>query len=282
MRDNPDSETLLAFHQRRLPPAAMLRVDHQLGASADARAKLAGLRRGRGSPLADAGRDRAAVHAVVARGAHLSFEQLRSFVDARLSPAEREQVEAHASLCGRCARELRDLGTHAAALREAIKPQPQRTASAGSWLSRWLGDGMRWAPGLAIAGIVGALVLTIAMRPGGSGTDDAGVLRTTPGSGAVAPTLQHQSLDDLSPVSIDAALAWQSRDLARLLTVLRPLAAQRQPQAMSALASLYALGLGVPQDLRMAEQLWQRAADLGHAEARANLEVLRRQAAGKP
>jgi TPR repeat protein len=80
-------------------------------------------------------------------------------------------------------------------------------------------------------------------------------------------------------VSSTAAAAYRARDYAALVRELRPLAERRQPVAMAALASLYARGLGVERDMRQAEQLWQRAADLGHVPSRANLEQLKLNAA---
>lgn len=266
----PDLDELKAFHERRLPPAAMLRVDRRLAADPASRAALAEIARA-GSKA------RAPVQAVVAAGAHLSFEQLQAHVDGRLAAAERETADAHAALCAMCKRELDDLATHAAALRAPLRPATTATGEA-SGLARWLPAWLRLGPSLTVAGLVGALALGVVMQErGGSDGNPGAELRSTPVETATGAMLQHHALDSLDTLSSDAALAWRERDHARLLTVLRPLVDQRQPQAMAAMASLYALGLGVPQDLRMAEQLWQRAADLGHAESRDNLLVLRRQ-----
>lgn len=271
----PDLDELKAFHERRLPPAAMLRVDRQLAADPARRAALAEI--AGAAPALGATK---AVKAVVAAGAHLSFEQLSSLVDGRLTAPERAAADAHTALCDMCRRELDDLARHADALRAPLQPARTAGASLGERLAGWL----RLGPSLAVAGLVGAVALGVVMqqRPGVEGNGNA-ELRSTPAAPGTGAMLQHQALDELVTLSSEAALAWRDRDHARLLVVLRPLVEQRQPQALAAMASLYALGLGVPQDLRMAEQLWQRAADLGYAEARDNLQVLRRQqAGGKP
>lgn len=266
-RTTPDLDELRAFHERRLPPAAMQRVDRRLAADPASRAALA--------EIARAGqRSRAPVKAVVAAGAHLSFEQMQALVDGRLATADREALTAHTALCGMCRRELDDLSLHAAALRAPLQPARDARATFAERLAGWF----RLGPSLAVAGLVGALALGVVMQnppPGGQSSGGTEMRSQQPAPGTAGAALQHRALEELASLSPDAARAWRAQDHARLLALLRPLVDQRQPQAMAALASLYALGLGVPQDLRMAEQLWQRAADLGHAESRDNLALLR-------
>ena len=59
---------------------------------------------------------------------HLSFEQLNDFVDGRLSPAARHEVETHLALCAHCSRDrdrLEGLLVRSRALPDEIVPPPE-------------------------------------------------------------------------------------------------------------------------------------------------------------
>lgn len=259
MNPNPDLQELQTFAARKLQPAAMLRLDRHLAECESCRARLTGMQ------------DRsatAALRAVIAAGAHLSYEQLRDHTDDRSSAAQRASVATHTALCPLCRRELEDLQRHAAALRQPVAPrQTPRRAGFGRW---W-----QWLPAAAVAGFVAAVVV----RPmlDSDATSRWRNVEYVATQGLAEPQLQlrHDALDHLASTSPAAAAAWQARNYAQLVTLLRPLADQRRPVALSALASLYAQGLGVSKDLRMAEQLWQRAADLGQPGAKENARAVR-------
>ncbi len=256
MSAHPESRELQDFRQRRLPPAAMLRIDQHLLGCADCRVQLA--------VSSDAHRDRAVLRRVVQSGAHLAFEPMQSYVDGRLAAPQRAAVEAHTTLCPMCRRELVDLVQHAPALRQAL---PVAAAPPAPAWRRWFG----MMPALAVAGFVGAVAITVVVQQRQAESPQAS-MRSAP----AADALDHGALERLEPLSPAAAEAWRRRDLAQLVTLLQALAEQRQPLALSALASLHAQGLGVPKDLRQAEQLWQRAADLGEPTARHNVVILRK------
>ena len=257
MTTHPDTQALQAFARRRMQPADMLRLDRHLAGCEPCRARLA--------PLTPSEPD-AALRAVVAAGVHVAYEQLQRYVDDRLGPEPRAAIDAHIALCPPCRRELHDLIRHAPALRGALAPASRpRSGFARLW---------SWLPAAAIAASVAAVTLTVALqhRPPGTAGGDLAAARTQPDPRA---TLRHAALDELEPVSPEAAAAWRAGDHARLAGLLRSLADRSDPVALAALASLHAQGLGVPRDLRRAEQLWQRAADLGRADAKANVEAVR-------
>jgi anti-sigma factor RsiW len=274
MNPHPDLQELQAFSDRKLQPAAMLRLDRHLAGCETCRSRIAGLRRHSGA---------AALRRIVAAGAHLPYEQLQGCVDNRLSAAQRAAVAAHVALCPMCRRELDDLLSHAPALRQPVaagqtmaEASPQRARFGRLW---------QWLPAAAAAGFVAAAGLTVLLQQNDAASLQSGehaAARGQTGTKEPQPRLRHDVLDDLASVSPAAAVAWQARDYARLVDLLRPLADQRHPAALAALASLYAQGLGVPKDLRMAEQLWQRAADLGQPGAKANAEAVRRMTATEP
>lgn len=61
--------------------------------------------------------------------------------------------------------------------------------------------------------------------------------------------------------------AWQAGDHEAAVRIWRPLAERGDPDAMFNLGHAYRAGRGVPQDMRMAEQFYGRAARAGHEEA---------------
>lgn len=265
MNEHPSPSELQSFRQRQLPPAAMLRVDRHIAGCEPCRAQCA-------AAISGAGGAQAALQAVVAAGAHLSYEQIESLVNARLAPDQQHSAQAHLTHCAMCRREVADLRAQAPALR-----QPLRATTAATARGSWWASLIRLGPALALASVVGAVGLTVVLqqtRPGGSGGAPEAMHTAPPGSEAQR-AFDHSALDQLESVSAEAAAAWRQKDHARLLALLVPLTERSQPLALAALASLYAQGLGVTQDWRMAEQLWQRAASLGHAGAAQNLKALR-------
>jgi anti-sigma factor ChrR (cupin superfamily) len=259
---HPDSQQLQAFAARTLPPAAMLRLDRHLADCESCRGQLAALRAGQGS---------AVLRRVVAAGAHLPYEQLQSYVDNRLNAIQQAAVTAHVALCPMCRRELDDLQRHAPALRQPVAAAAPQRNGFGAFGRLW-----QWLPAAAAAGFVAAVALTVVLQREDVTAPGSGEHTAAQGAPGPEAELRHDVLEQLAPVSATAAAAWKAKDYSRLVDALRPLADQRNPVALSALASLYAQGLGVPKDLRMAEQLWQRAADLGQPGARGNAEVVRK------
>jgi len=63
--------------------------------------------------------------------------------------------------------------------------------------------------------------------------------------------------------------AWASNDYAAAVRLWQPLAQRGNADALFNLGHAYRLGRGVPQDMRAAEQHYQRAAEAGHVEAQA-------------
>jgi len=260
MSEHPDPKELQAFRERRLPPAAMLRLDRHVAACASCRTHL--------QALAGAAAPGRLIAAVVAAGPHLSYEQLEGLVDHRLDGTQQRVARGHLQQCAMCRRELADLEQHASALRQPLaapaKPAP------GWWASL-----TSWGPRLALATVLGAVALTLVVQEMRPGVNHAESMQSTTSGDPALGAWDHSALEQLDGVSAQAAQAWRDKDYAHLVALLQPLTEQSQPQALAAMASLYAQGLGVAQDWKKAEQLWQRAAVLGHAGAAANLKVLK-------
>ena len=266
MNMHPEADELQSFRQRRLPAAAMLRIDQHLADCAHCRALLSA------SSVTAARAARRVLGAVVAAGPHLSFEQIEGLVDQRLAGSAMVSAQAHVDQCVLCRREVDELRQHAPALRQALAPRAATAPTA------WWASLLRLGPALALASVVGAVALTVFVqetKQGGSGVES---LQTPQGS-APAAGFDHSALAQLDAVSAAAASAWREKNYAQLVALLKPLGERSQPLALSALASLYAQGLGVTQDWRMAEQLWQRAAALGQPGAKENLLALRQRGA---
>src|SRR2546428_10545935 len=116
--------------------------------------------------------------------AHIG-DRLQAFLSGGLSPAEREQADAHLSACAQC-REERDLLAAAAAL---IPPLPPREPRAGfaamvalnardrrEPFVRWL----RWSLGGVLAAGVAAVAARV-LIPGGPPPEGSGDRRIAPG-----------------------------------------------------------------------------------------------------
>jgi cell division septation protein DedD len=68
--------------------------------------------------------------------------------------------------------------------------------------------------------------------------------------------------------------AWAAQDYDRAVQIWRPIADRGDPDAQYNLAQAYFLGRGVPQNMVLAEQWYERAARQGHPEATANYGLL--------
>ncbi|WP_395611819.1 SPOR domain-containing protein [Allosphingosinicella sp.] len=68
--------------------------------------------------------------------------------------------------------------------------------------------------------------------------------------------------------------AWAAQDYDQAVQIWRPLADRGDPDAQYNLAQAYFLGRGVPQNMVLAEQWYERAARQGHPEATANYGLL--------
>src|SRR5579883_3529365 len=93
---------------------------------------------------------------------HLSYEQIEAWVDGRVSPSNRETMDAHLRQCRHCAEDLREIQAFAATMRN-------RPAAAG-WRERF----RNWwrVPRFAMAGSAAAVMFLLAVsfllvhRPG--------------------------------------------------------------------------------------------------------------------
>jgi hypothetical protein len=85
---------------------------------------------------------------------HLTFEQLESYADGKMSVADQESAQAHAKVCGACAEELRDL--------EAFKKKLANSAAqATTGLQPWqVAPVVRWPVLLRVAAVI--VVATVA------------------------------------------------------------------------------------------------------------------------
>jgi anti-sigma factor RsiW len=105
-----DAETLDRYRRRVAPPAELLEADAHL-ASCDL--------------CHDTVRaDVDTIDLPPARDAHLTYEELEAFVDARADALDRELIAAHVELCPLCRGELADLSSarDAMGLRSTLAP----------------------------------------------------------------------------------------------------------------------------------------------------------------
>jgi hypothetical protein len=86
------------------------------------------------------------------------------------------------------------------------------------------------------------------------------------GAAAAAAMLAFPALAQSVRAGVEA---WQQGDYDAAVTEWRPLADRGDADAQFNLAHAYRLGRGVPQNMGMAEQLYERAARAGHVEAQA-------------
>ena len=89
------------------------------------------------------------------------------------------------------------------------------------------------------------------------------------GAGLSAATAQP------APGDVRAGIdAWAAQDYDRAIQIWRPLADRGDADAQYNIAQAYFLGRGVPQNMTLAEQWYERAARQGHPEATANYGLL--------
>jgi hypothetical protein len=124
-QSHPTREDLAGFRQRQLSPERALDLDRHLRACAECRAAFQ-------RDLSSHGLHAALASALLrdddAQCAHLSYEELASFVDGGLSAAERQDLEEHLELCETCRRSREDLDALAAAYRKAAPGGRRRAA----------------------------------------------------------------------------------------------------------------------------------------------------------
>jgi uncharacterized protein len=93
--------------------------------------------------------------------------------------------------------------------------------------------------------------------------------------GAAAATAQPPSGPAATANSVRAGVdAWQAGNYDEAMLIWRPLGDRGDADAQYNIAQAYFLGRGVPQNMTLAEQWYQRAARQGHEEAEANYGLL--------
>ena len=94
----------------------------------------------------------------------------------------------------------------------------------------------------------------------------------------VNPVLRRRFSEQAAPAAAQdvqgGIAAWQAGDYAKAVTEWRPLADSGNADAQFNLAQAYRLGRGVPQNLNLAEQWFERAARQRHEQAGASLGLL--------
>ncbi len=281
MADHLSQNEFERHRDRRLGVRELLRVDRHLAQCDQCQQALR------------AGSDRAAavrvVSAIEQAGSHLTYEQMEAFVDDQLSPGGRADVQAHASLCAPCAKELAEMQGFAPALARPVERPADPALSPLARLGRWLGGGEPSAARFGGAGMraaVAVVVLAVAavfiVPPGEDRTGSEMTLiidRNVAVIDSQAAPLQPGAFDQqafarLGRSSPDMLAAFRSgRDVA-VASAIEARARGGDPDAQTALALLYLGGQGVPHDAAGAERLLTQAAAQGSASAAHNLGVL--------
>jgi len=153
MTGHLSSEQLAAYRGRTLAPAELVAADFHLAICDECRRTLA-------SPEMDA----ALLRGIgAAKQQHLSYEQMEGYADGTLGPTEKEFVIAHAGLCTRCARELREFAAFIPVMDAPVEPRPkkEKQRNAGFWQGFAASFGGRqWAlAGTAAAAVVLAILI---------------------------------------------------------------------------------------------------------------------------
>ncbi len=125
MTDHLSFEQLAAYRGRKLAPGELVAADFHLAICDQCRHSVAA-----DTPNADLLRGVGS-----AKLQHLSYEQMEGYADGTLDEGAREFVLAHVSLCGRCARELREFAAFIPVMDAAIDPKPAKKEArkAGLW-----------------------------------------------------------------------------------------------------------------------------------------------------
>lgn len=172
MNEHLTEQLIERYRRRALQPAELLDADDHLAACEICRRRLA-----------DEGRVQAAGRSLrrdlAATGlTHLDYEQLASYVEGALDPADREIADSHLELCPQCAAELNELRAFATEMEAlpageypAMEPAPGKRPSLGerlrSFATGLLGtsEGFWRSPalGLASLGLIIALSLWAAV-----------------------------------------------------------------------------------------------------------------------
>lgn len=280
MADHLSQSEFERYRDRRLGVRELLRVDRHLAQCDQCQQTLRALS------------DRAAavrvVSAIEQAGSHLTYEQMEAFVDDQLSPGGRADVQAHASVCTPCAKELAEMQGFAPALARPVERPADPALSPLARLGRWLGGGEPSAARFGGAGMraaVAVVVLAVAavliVPPGEDRTGSEMTLiidrnvAVIDGQAALQPgAFDQQAFVRLGRSSPDMLAAFRSgRDVA-VAGALEARARGGDLDAQTALALLYLGGQGVPHDAAAAERLLAQAAAQGSASAAHNLGVL--------
>ncbi len=272
MADHLSPTELRGFLARALPADEILRADGHLARCADCRHALAS--------LADPRAARRLVESIRHGGTHLPYESIEAFVDGRLAPSERAEVETHAAGCPSCGRELAEMASYAGSLARPAARRGDESRSLAERLRTWFGG-----PGplrAALAVLVAAVGVTVLLRGGmessSPGVDSARDPSTqaagTPAGAFVPGEFDRSALDTLGGSLPEAHAAYRAGDYARVGKLAQTAADEGNLAARVALGLLYAEGRGVARDPAAAEGLWREAAAAGDAAAAHNLGVL--------
>lgn len=237
--------------------------------------------------------DRAAavrvVRAIEQAGSHLTYEQMEAFVDDKLSPAGRAEVQAHASVCTPCAQELAEMQGFAAAMARPVERPAEPALSPLARLGRWLGGGEPSAARFGAAGMGAAVAVVVlavaALWIAPTGQDGPGpetvliIDRNVSAIDSSTAPLKPGEFDQrvfaqLGTASADTLAAFREGRDAAVANALEVRTSSGDPVVQTALALLYLGGQGVPHDAAAAERLLMQAAAQGNASAAHNLGVL--------
>jgi Putative zinc-finger/Sel1 repeat len=268
------------YRDRRLDVRELLRVDSHLMHCDQCEHALR---------LLSGGSTAARVLTAIERaGAHLTYEQMEAYVDDKLSPIGRANVEAHASACAPCAKELADMRGFAPELARPVARPADPVLSPLARLTRWIGGGSASARfgGAGMRAAVAAMFLAVGVillappRENLPGSDMALVIdRNVAVIDSEAPPFtpgqfDQQAFARLGSSSPDVLTAFRSGKDAAVAEALETRARSGDAVAQSALALLYLGGKGVAHNAQAAEHLLKQAAEQGSASAAHNLGVL--------
>ena len=121
MPDHVTPEQIGQYRSKSMPPAALLAFDNHLARCEKCREQIADQERGSNMLSGLAG----------AASEHLSYEQMVEYIDGKSGALDREAVESHAEMCGRCAAELQNLAAFASEMAVAADPAPLASESPG-------------------------------------------------------------------------------------------------------------------------------------------------------
>ncbi|HWS86494.1 MAG TPA: zf-HC2 domain-containing protein [Pyrinomonadaceae bacterium] len=182
MTEHLREEQLEQFRARTLPAGELLSVGGHLAACAQCRARLGAPQAARLASRVE--HLRAGLHEGESTE-HLAYEQLAAYVDDELSDIDREIVEGHLLLCGRCESEADELKSLAAAMSAAPAPPTAARRSLRERLSTFFGPSNVFVrrPAFGVAAALAALVLFAALlflRGGNAPAPSNEIVKTVP------------------------------------------------------------------------------------------------------